>query len=203
MNPDLNTSFKSLDKEELDSLIYGRQSLYPRQFNGEVIDKETIKELLKYANSAPNHKRTRPWRFVVFEKEAKNELICFKKEFYLSNTEKENISQQKLDDYNLRKNKVSHIIAIVMHRDELKRVPEIEEISAVACSVQNIYLALKPLGLAGYWSTGKVTFSSEMKDYLGVEGENQIMGFFYLGKTDFNVPVTNKESVEELITWRS
>lgn len=193
---------KSLDESQLELLMNGRRSLFPRQFSGGVIDSGVIRKLLEYANTAPNHKRTRPWRFVVFSGTSKENLLDFKKEFYIKNTIPGEVNQMKLDDFKLRKEKVSHIIAINMHRDELHRLPEIEEIAAVSCAVQNIYLSLNTFGLGGYWNTGNVAFSDEMKMYLGLGGEDRCLGFFYLGLVDMAIPVIPKGEVDSLITWR-
>lgn len=196
------TLVKSLGKDQLDLLMYGRRSLYPRQFTGELIDANVIKKILEYANTAPNHKRTRPWRFIVFSGIAKENLLDFKKAYYIKNSPPDEVNQNKLDDFEMRKAKVSHIIAINMHRDELHRLPEIEEIAAVSCAVQNMYLSLNTFGIGGYWNTGNVSFSEEMKNYLGLKGEDRCLGFFYLGIVEMSIPAIPKEEVESLISWR-
>ncbi|MCL0149365.1 hypothetical protein, partial [Klebsiella pneumoniae] len=57
----------------------------------------------------------------------------------------------------------SHVIAIGMRRTTTKNIPEIEDIEAVACAVQNIYLTVSAYGLGGYWTTGGVTYYDEAK----------------------------------------
>lgn len=46
--------------EEIKKIIQERRSLYQRDFNGELIEKEILEELLDCANAAPQHKRTQP-----------------------------------------------------------------------------------------------------------------------------------------------
>ena len=186
----------------LDQIIYGRRSLYPRQYSGERIDDEVIRQILEYANTAPNHKKTEPWRFIVFSDQSKDDLIDFMKQYYVSSTNKEEISQKKLDSFSMKKEKTSHIIGIVMKRDEAERVPEIEEIAAVSCAVQNLYLSLNTFDLAGYWSTGKIMFSEEIRNYLNIDGKDRFLGFFYLGKVGVDVPLPQRSSVESKITWK-
>ncbi len=192
----------SISKEDLTGLIAGRRSLYPMQYTGERIDDESIKFLLELANTAPSHKLTRPWRFHVFSDESKNALLQNMKEFYIANTPAENRSEKKLKSYQMKMEKTSHIIGIVMKRDEAKRVPEIEEVAAVSCAVQNIYLSLQPMDLAGYWSTGKYAFSEEAKTYLGLNEGESCLGFFYLGKVSLEIPAPIRDSVDERIIWK-
>ena len=70
-----------------------------------------------------------------------------------------------------------------------RRLPEWEEISAVASAVQNMHLALTAIpGAAGFWSSH--TFcklardSAEMRERLGLEAEDRVFGAFVLGKVD-------------------
>lgn len=191
-----------LTKDHLDEVMHGRHSLFPRQFTGEKIENDVILQLLEYANTAPNHKKTRPWRFVVFSNQSLFKLIDFMQDYYLKHTAEEKTSKTKLDSFQERKEKVSHIIAIVMHRDELHRLPEIEEIAAVSCAVQNIYLSLKTFGLGGYWSTGEFAYSHEANKYLNLEAGDKCLGFFILGKVNTEIPFPERESVELLVTWK-
>ena len=193
----------TISEDQLQRLMTGRRSLYPRQFTGEVVEDNVVLQLLRYANMAPNHKLTRPWRFIVYKDEALKELLDFKKQFYIDHTPKEKIQQKKIDSYDFKKKQTSHVIGIVMHRDPEERIPEMEEIAAVACAIQNIYLSLATFGLGGYWSTGKASFSQEARDYLDIKGKDKLMGFFYLGKISTQFPIVEKDSVDELITWKS
>ena len=45
--------------------IRNRRSVFPAQYTGEPVEKETIEQLLELANWAPTHKKTQPWRFKV------------------------------------------------------------------------------------------------------------------------------------------
>ncbi|MFX6331091.1 hypothetical protein ABTF76_22820, partial [Acinetobacter baumannii] len=59
----------------------------------------------------------------------------------------------------------SHIISIGMKRNEAQCIPEIEEIEAVACAVQNIYLSVSAYGLGGYWTSGGITYIDKAKTF--------------------------------------
>ena len=74
-----------------------------------------------------------------------------------------------------------------------RRLPEWEEISAVAMSVQNIYLMTTTLnGVGGYWSSQlwaeSALNSQEFREkYFGDllnDSEDQVFGAFVLGKYD-------------------
>ena len=59
------------NSEILKQIIESRKSTYPKDYTGEEISQEILDEILSSAQFAPNHKKTKPWRFRVLE-EKKN-----------------------------------------------------------------------------------------------------------------------------------
>ena len=88
-----------------------------------------------------------------------------------------------------------------MKRDPNKKFPEIEEIAAVACAVQNIYLSLTAYGLGGYLTTGGVTYKQSAKEFFGLEEDDKLLGFFYLGHVAVPSPAGKRKPVEEKVEW--
>ena len=87
--------------------------------------------------------------------------------------------------------KASHIILICMKRcaEEKNVYPEWEEVAAVACAVQNIYLQATAKNLGGFWSS--MTFakhardSQEMRDYVNLKHkEDRVLGGFVIGNVE-------------------
>ena len=187
------------------NIIAKRQSLFAQQMEiGATIEQEKIWKLLELANYAPSHRRTQPWRFSVFEKEAKNDFFETLASIYKSTTSKE-LFEEKKEQKILNKSKnVAVVIAICMKRCDKGSVPVFEEKWAVACAVQNILLGMKSLNIIGYWSTPKMAFSAEMKDYLNLENEDQCMGFLQLGIPKEGLPEIPKLEngpIEDKVTW--
>ena len=52
--------------EILKEIIESRRSIFPKDYTGEEIEQEILDEILRSATFAPNHKRTKPWRFKIF-----------------------------------------------------------------------------------------------------------------------------------------
>tara|TARA_B100001250_G_C19419606_1_gene622639 strand:+ start:127 stop:684 length:558 start_codon:yes stop_codon:yes gene_type:complete len=161
-----------LDKN-LSINIKKRRSIFPSQFNGEIIDKETILELLQNANTAPTHKLTQPWVFKVFAGEAKNKLA---NELIKIHNPTSILFNEKIQTkFQLS----SHIICVCMRRDESESIPEWEEISATAMAVQNIWLSCVNSKVGGYWSTPKEI--EKLHTFLNLTTYERCLGLFYLG----------------------
>jgi nitroreductase len=194
-------NFSADQKTGLKKIIRERRSLYPKQFTGERIADEVVNEILDLAGTAPNHKNTVPWRFKVYSGESLDKLMDHQLAYYMENTPKEEIGENKIKGIKEKKINTSHIIAVVVHFDKRQRVPRIEEIMAVACAVQNIYLSLSSFGIAGYWSTGKIIYDSRTRDYLDLDINEELLGLFYLGVPKENIAVPKRDNNIQTIEW--
>lgn len=189
------------DRSVLKRIISGRRSIFPKQFSGQSIPNETIMELLELAHLAPNHKNTMPWRYFVYTGESLRKLLDFKKEYYLKTTPKDLLKKSKLQAFEDRKQQTSHIIAVVVHKNEQLNLLNWEELAAVSCSVQNIYLSLNSYGVGGYWSTGGLTGSQQIRDHLKLTENEEFMGFLYLGIPNLKVAPINREPIGNRVKW--
>ena len=165
---------------QLNSIIKTRRTILPPLYEkGKKVTDEIIWQVLENANYAPNHKRTEPWRFTVFTGEGLQTFADLQSDIYSKYAgEKFNENKlKKMKDFPLM---ASHIIAIGMKRHD-GVVREIEEIEAVACAVQNMFLTTTAYGLASYWSTGGITYFEEAKFHFGLGPDDKLLGFFYIG----------------------
>jgi nitroreductase len=152
--------------------------------NGQLIADEHIEELLELADWAPTHGNTEPWRFVVYSgKEAKN-FCKAHAELYKSSTLPENFLQANYDKIAQNGDKVSHIIAVIMQRGNLPKIPVMEEEAAVSAAIQNILLGATAFGIASFWSTSGMVHNPAMKEYLNLREQDVLMGLLFLGYAD-------------------
>jgi len=190
--------------EEVNKIIRGRRSMFVAQFKeNDPVDDAVIEEMLENANWAPTHKLTEPWSFTVFSGEGLKKFADFQAELYKERSTKAgNFVEATYQRFKENPLKASHVIAIKMKRDLKANLPVMEEISAVAMAVQNMYLTANAHGLACYWGTGGPTFWPEAKPWFGLEEEDMLMGFFYVAKpaTD-RWPMGKRRPVEEKTTW--
>ena len=189
--------------EQFNHFVRNRRSVFPDQLvAGKKVDDNIIKEILTNATWAPNHGKMEPWHFTVFTGDGLKRLADFQSQQYKVQAGEgfKQISYDKLVQNPL---KASHIIAIGMKRTTTKNIPEIEDIEAVACAVQNIYLSVAAYGLGGYWTTGGVTYMEHAKSFFGLGELDKLLGFFYIGHV--NIPSTGatRQSLSEKMNWIS
>ena len=188
--------------QELNQLMHARRSVFPKDYTGERVPDAVINQMLENAIWAPTHKFTEPWRFVVFAGEGLTKLAtfqarCYKEVTTASNSYKEDRYQSLLT----KPMQSSHIIAIGMKRDNKKSLPEMEEIGAVFCAVENMYLTATAYGIGSYLSTGGITNFEEAKEFFGLGIEDKLLGFLHVGVPKVWPVAGKRKGLNERVSW--
>lgn len=179
-------------------IIKSRRSVFPSQYNKEEIQQDELDKILEAANWAPNHRQTEPWRFKIVKGHGRLHLS----DFLVSKLEETNSS---LSDFKRKKitskfESSNVVIAICYQRDPKSRVPEWEEVSAVAMAVQNMWLTCTSLKIGSYWSSP--SFRTLVDDFFNLEEGESCLGFFYMGKYDGILEEGfRKSSIQEKVTY--
>lgn len=193
---------QEFNPNDISRLIKYRRSIFPTQYSGEIIKKEIIEEILENANWAPTHKFSEPWRFTVFSGLGLGKLGAFMSELYREvSTEKERFEESKFQKLKNKPLLASHVISIGMKRDPKERLPEIEEVEAVACAVQNMQLTATAHGVGCYWGTGGITYFEQAKSFFGLNSEDKLLGFLFLGYPKSKWPTSKRKPIEDKVTW--
>jgi len=185
-------------KENILHLIKYRRSIFPASYVEKEISNETILQLLGYANYAPNHKLTQPWRFTVFKGEGLFQLADKMADLYKEQTPEAQFLQKK---YEVIKEKIVQSAAVIaIHIHYSGAVPRWEEVAAVGCAIQNLWLAATAEGIGGYWSTPDTR--KGLGSFLDIDEENEeCLGLFYLGYHQEEEKEGFRKPIEEKIRW--
>ncbi len=164
---------------DIDQVIKKRRSVFPAMYSGQRIDDSVINEILENANWAPNHRKTEPWRFKVFADEGLLRLGEFLAEKYKETTPPEKFKEMKYKKTRKKLVNSSHVIALCIQKDPSGLVPEWEELAALSCAVQNMYLSCTARGLGCYWSSPKTMIGKPT--ILDLPEGQQCYGLMYIG----------------------
>ncbi len=188
--------------EEINRLMRTRRSVFPKDYTGERVSDAVINQMLENANLAPTHKLTEPWRFVVFAGDGMKQLAgmqakCYKEVTDANGTYREERYQSLLT----KPMQSSHIIAIGMKRDEKKSLPEVEELGAVFCAIENMYLTAAASGAGCYFSTGGITYFDQAKVLFGLGPEDKLLGFMHVGIPKVWPTEVRRKPIQEKAKW--
>jgi nitroreductase len=167
------------------------------------IPKELVEELLENANWAPSHGLTEPWRFIIFQGASRKSLANTLQGLYKEHTSPDDFRPGKVDQLGQRPMEAPMVIAIAMRRGDRPKIPEIEEIEAVACAVQNMHLSATSQGLGAFWSTPGVLQTGGMLSFLGLRDIDRCLGLLYLGwpKVGTTWPQGKRKPVAQKVQW--
>ena len=154
---------------------------------------------MENANWAPNHKHTEPWRFKIFRGNALKKLSDYLATWYKDNTAPEKFLKKKYEKTKAKPLQSDCVIAICMQRDSEERVPEWEELAAVACAVQNMWLTCTAYNIGAYWSSSKGIL--EAKDFLNLKTGEKCLGLFYMGYYKMPTPLGKRKPIEDKVVW--
>lgn len=161
----------------LKEIIAQRRSIFPKDYTDMEISQEIIDEIINSAAFAPNHKRTKPWRFKIFRGEEKSKLALEMQAIYKTTQPEQLFLEKKYNDIGFKINKADAVISIVVNFSGM--VPEWEEIAAVSMAVQNMYLTCTANDVGCYWSSPKIV--DQLKESLTIEDNQKCLGLFYMG----------------------
>jgi nitroreductase len=192
------------DLELVTANIRHRRSIKPVDMDpSRTVDRDLLMTLLENANHAPTHGLTEPWRFHIFTGDSRKLLAEKMQQVYRDTTSAAEFREDKMRKMSENPLLASAIITIGMARLGGAKIPEIEEVSAVACAVQNMHLTADAAGLAAYWSSPPLVDTPDFKKWIGLGADDHCLGLFYVGhpKQGFNWPVANRKPIEQKITW--
>jgi len=140
---------------------------------------DALDQILRAGARAPDHGRLAPWRFVVLEDGGRQVLADAMARAKLNAVP--DSTDFELDAERSKAMRAPMIVAVAARITPGHKVPEIEQILAVGAAVQNMILAARALGFGTMWKTGNAAYDPIVKQALGLDPEDRIVAFLYLG----------------------
>lgn len=190
-----------MNAEEITGVIRNRRTVKPKEFSDREIEPEILHQILENANWAPTHGMTEPWRFSVFTGDARHHLADFLASTYKEVTSAESFRVNKYEGMKKNATLAAAVIAIGMKRQASGKIPELDEIEAVACAVQNMHLTATVFGIGGFWSSNVAATSDQMRDYIGLAENDRALGLFYLGYPAGDWPTGTRQPIADKVRW--
>lgn len=182
--------------------ILGRRTVPQAKMTGPGPSPEQLRRILEAGAAAPDHGKLRPWRFLVVADEARARLgELFVRALRAAEPDAAEEAVEKQRSGPLR---VPVLIVVVARIDMAQgKIPEVERIASAAAAAQNMLLAAHALGLAGKWSTGRNAYDPIVKEGLGLQPADHVVGFLYLGSYGAPQEASPRPPLEGLVErWR-
>lgn len=135
-----------------------------------------LEQVFDAALRAPDHGNLRPWRFVVVEGTAREALG----EVFAQAARRRDAAEDG-ERFRNKAFAAPMIIALAARLTVPHKIPEVEQLLSLGAAAMNLLNALHLLGYGGFWATGANGHDPFVRDALGFEAQDRLLGFLYVG----------------------
>ena len=144
---------------------------------------ELLERVFKAGFRAPDHALLRPWRFIVLEGSALDDLGQIFVEAAKSEDEVTEEQEEKLR--RMPKRAPMMIVGVVSYKEHPK-VPRKEQLLSAGAAMAYMLVELQNNDFGGMWRTGVMAYHPVVKKQLGLSIHEDIVGFLYVGTPEGN-----------------
>ena len=189
------------DRSDALTLLATRRSASVKAMTGPGPTPQQLAKLLELAVRVPDHGKLTPWRFILFEGEARgafgNVLAARWRELHPDHGEATVAQARGFFE------RAPTVLAVVSCAAPHVKIPEWEQVLSAGAVCQNILLAASAMGLGCQWNTDWCAYDPKVLAAMGLEPHEKIAGFIYLGTP--SEPVTDRprpDPANLLTRWR-
>lgn len=156
-----------------------RRSVAPLQMKGPAPDAEQLKTLLTIASRVPDHGKLAPWRFIVFEGDARARAGA---QFAAIHKRKHpDASDDALQIERMRFQQTPMVIAVVSKAAPHVKIPEWEQELSAGAVCMNLTIAANAMGFVTKWLTEWIAYDRDVAAALGLSSHERIAGYIHIG----------------------
>ncbi|MGZ5960891.1 MAG: nitroreductase family protein [Rhizomicrobium sp.] len=160
-------------------LLLSRRSGSAKTMTGPGPSAAQLEQILTAASRTPDHGKLFPWRFILFEGDARRrmgELLAESVADLEAQPSPERIALERG-----RFLRAPIVIGVVSRVREGIPIPEWEQILSAGAVCQNLLLAAHAMGFVANWITEWPAYNARVKERLGLQTGERIAGFIYIG----------------------
>ena len=179
-------------------LLKTRRSVKPMELLGPGPSAAEIDTLLGIASRVPDHGKLTPWRFIVFEDDARHaagEAIAS-----AFRADRPDATPEQIEFERARLARAPLVIAVVSRAGPHVKIPEWEQQLSAGASAMSLVFAAHALGYAASWITEWYAYDRRVLDALGVLANERIAGFVHIGRPAKPPEDRPRPALESIVT---
>jgi nitroreductase len=162
-------------------------------------DDAQLRLIFETAVRAPDHGTLRPWRFFVVRGAARRRLSDL---FVEGLKRREPLATEgQIDKEREKALRAPLTIAVAAKTIGGHKIPEIEQVLAVAAASMNILNASHALGFGAKWITGANCYDAEFRHDFGLEDEDKLIGFIQVGTSLAKPAIERPDPAQFVVEW--
>jgi nitroreductase len=160
-------------------LLKARRSVKPIELTTPGPSAADLETLLTLASRVPDHGKLTPWRFIVFEGDARLAAGARIAAIFRQNRPDATPDQIAFEERRLARAPL--VIAVVSRAGPHVKIPEWEQVLSAGAAAMNLVVAAHGLGFAADWMTEWYAYDRRVLDAFGLAPHEKIAGFVHIG----------------------
>src|SRR3982751_6422508 len=161
-------------------LLKTRRSVKPIELTGPGPAAAELDMLLTVASRVPDHGKLTPWRFIVFDGDARLKAGAAIEAVFKADNPAATPDQIAFERNCLARAPL--VIAVVSRAAPHVKIPEWEQVLSAGAAAMNLVTAAHALGFAASWITEWYAYDRGVLDALGLEPTEKLAGFVHIGR---------------------
>lgn len=186
------------DTDPTIALLSRRRSVPPMTMAGPGPTPAEMDTILTLAARVPDHGKLAPWRFIVFEGEARARAGDVIAEVYAKDNPEAPAS--RLDIERRRLQHAPSVVAIVSRAAPHGKIPEWEQVMSAGAASMNLVVAANALGFATAWLTEWFSYDPRVAVALGLAPPERLAGFVHMGRPTVAVEDRVRPVMADIVT---
>lgn len=180
------------------SLLSTRRSVKPIELTGPPPTAAEIEQILTIASRVPDHGKLTPWRFIVFEGDARGAVGNTIADTFRA--ERPDATPDQIEFERGRLSRAPLVIAVVSRAAPHAKIPEWEQVLSAGAATMNLVTAAHALGYAANWISEWYAYDRRVLDALGLAPHERIAGFVHIGKAARPPEDRPRPKLSEIVT---
>jgi len=196
------TQMSQMSQETL-ALLLRRRSVKAAMLGEPGPSPQQLETILTVAARVPDHKKLEPWRFIVFEGDARATFGRVLLKACLAE-DKQTPSAARLETERTRFLRAPTVVAVISCVTANPAAPEWEQVLSCGAACFNLCLAANALGFATSWITEWYSYSPAVRAALRLAGNERMAGFVYIGTAKETQPDRDRPQLARIVSrWTS
>ncbi len=180
------------------TLLRTRRSLKPNELTEPGPSPADLDTLLTIASRVPDHGKLTPWRFIVFEGDAR-----LKAGEAIAAAFAAKYPQAKPDQFEYERQRLARaplVIAVVSRAAPHVKIPEWEQVLSSGAAAMNLVIASNALGFGAAWVTEWYAYDRSVLDAFGLAPHERIAGFVHIGRPTHTPEDRPRPALADIVT---
>lgn len=187
-------------RPEVIDFLSNRRSNLAKVMEGPGPDAETRDKILEIGARVPDHRKLTPWRFVIFEGQARAEFGQYIASAFMAQNPKAPADRAIFEGGRLTRAPL--VVAVMSSPAECPRgTPKWEQELSSAAVCFNLCLAAQAHGFGAQWLTEWYAYDASVNAALGTKDGEQVAGYIYIGTPTLPAMPRVRPSAENVIEF--